>query len=344
MLGQPRLDGLPRASFLVWGPPSYGPRSKVLSRELGIQSLHFICSVGKKGRLSAPFRYAFQALKTLQVLFRERPQVVFVQSPPSFAVLFTYLYCRLSGARYIVDAHSAALQLRIWTWPKWLSRFLAFRAITTIVTNEHFERMIRAWGGHALILRDIPTSFAREAHYPLYGDFNVVVVNTFSEDEPLSEVLKAANDLPQVQFYVTGRKELAPRDILTRAPANAHFTDFLPDESYYALLDTADAVMCLTNRNHTMQRGACEALSLGKPIITSAWPLLKTYFRKGTVHVPNSVEGIRHGVLKMMDDYRLYQAEIKDLQIEQRQEWQEKLDVLTGLINQSVGTNGRVKK
>jgi len=45
-----------------------------------------------------------------------------------------------------------------------------------------------------------------------------------------------------------------------------------------------------------------------------------------------------------MDDYRLYQAEIKDLQIEQRQEWQEKLDVLTRLINQSVGTNGRVKK
>jgi hypothetical protein len=137
---------------------------------------------------------------------------------------------------------------------------------------------------------------------------------------------------------------LAPRDILTRAPANAHFTDFLPDESYYALLDTADVVMCLTNRNHTMQRGACEALSLGKPIITSAWPLLKTYFRKGTVHVPNSVEGIRHGVLKMMDDYRLYQTEIKDLQIEQRQEWQEKLDVLTRLINQSVGTNGRVKE
>jgi glycosyltransferase involved in cell wall biosynthesis len=323
-------------AFLVWGPPSQGPRSKVLARELGIEGPHYIYSTTLRGSFSAPFKYAYQGFKTLRLLFQQCPKIVFVQSPPSFAVLFVFFYCRLTGAKYIVDAHSAALQLRIWTWPKWLCRLLARKAVTTIVTNEHFQKKVQGWGGHAFVLRDIPTCFIKEGDYPMIGDFNLVVVNTFSADEPLKEVVEAADTLPEVQFYVTGRKGMAPPEILSRTPANVHFTDFLPEESYYALLNTAHAVICLTNRDHTMQRGACEALSLGKPIITSAWPLLRSYFCKGTVHVPNTSEGIRQGVLTMKEHYPSYEIEIKELLAEQRLEWREKRWMLTRLIEQYV--------
>jgi hypothetical protein len=87
-----------------------------------------------------------------------------------------------------------------------------------------------------------------------------------------------------------------------------------------------------------MQRGACEALSLGKPIITSQWPLLETYFNKGTVHVDNSINGIRQGVEEMQDEYGRYQTEIKQLQKEQQQEWQTKIALLTNLIQQSLAS------
>jgi glycosyltransferase involved in cell wall biosynthesis len=318
--------------FLVWGPPSHGPRSRILARELGIDILHYIYSTTRRGWVSAPYKYSYQVVKTLQLLFRDRPQVVFVQSPPSFAVCFVYLYCALTGAKYLVDTHSAALQLRIWTWPGWLHRFLARQAVATIVTNEHFQQQIQNWGARAFVLRDIPTRFEQNGDYPLKGNFNVVVVNTFSEDEPLAEILEAAKNLPQVEFYVTGKKKLASPDLLASASANVHFTDFLPDLAYYALLNNAQAVMCLTTRNHTMQRGACEALSLGKPIITSSWPLLQAYFHKGTVHVVNASEGIRHGILKMKAQYHLYQTEIKELQVEQQQEWQYKINALIALL------------
>ena len=33
-----------------------------------------------------------------------------------------------------------------------------------------------------------------------------------------------------------------------------------------------DGILALTTHDHTMQRGACEAVSLGVPIITSDWP------------------------------------------------------------------------
>ena len=332
----PIADLNKQAVFLVWGPPSHGPRSQVFASELGIEELHFIYATTKRGLLSAPLKYGYQAVQTLRLLFRKRPKIVFVQSPPSLAVLFVYIYCALTNSRYLVDAHSAALLLPYWTRPVWLHSFLARQAVTTIVTNEHFQNTINAWGGSAFILRDIPTTFPLADAYRLNGNFSVVVVNTFSTDEPLQEVLEAAANLDGIQFYVTGKKSGAGQAVLAEVPGNVHLTDFLPAESYYALLNASQAVMCLTRRNHTMQRGACEALSLGKPIITSDWPLLRMYFHKGTVHVPNTSDGIRQGVLRMKKHYGLFQAEIKALQIEQQQEWHDKFVALTALIRASI--------
>lgn len=322
--------------FLVWGPPSHGPRSQVFARELGIEELHFVYSTMKRGLLFAPFKYGYQAVHTLWLLFRKRPRLVFVQSPPSLAVLFVYIYCALTHSRYLIDAHSAAFQLAYWTRPRWLHRLLARRAITTIVTGEHFQHMINGWGASAFILRDIPTAFPAAESYPPNGKFSVVVVSTFAADEPLHEILEAAAGLEEVQFYVTGKKSNADRQLLAQAAGNVQFTDFLPSASYYALLASSHAIMCLTTRNHTMQRGACEALSLGKPIITSDWPLLRTYFNQGTVHVPNTSAGIRQGVLKMKEHHCQYQAEIVDLQTAQGREWHEKAELLARLIHKSV--------
>jgi glycosyltransferase involved in cell wall biosynthesis len=323
---------------MVWGPPSHGPRSQVFARELGIQELHFVQATTKRGLWVAPFKYSYQAVKTVLLLFQKWPRVVFIQSPPSFAVLFVYLYCVLTNGRYVIDAHSDALLSPYWTRPRWLHRFLARKAVTTIVTNEHFQQMIREQGGQAFVLRDIPTTFPKGGTYNLNGDFNVVVVNTFAADEPLLEILMAAADLRGVQFHVTGKKSRAGDNFPKNYPANVNFTDFLPGETYYALLSESQAVMCLTTRNYTMQRGACEALSLGKPIITSQWPLLQSYFNKGTVHVDNTVQGIRQGVEAMREEYGRYQNEIKQLQKEQQQEWESKITLLTSLIQNSLAT------
>ena len=106
-----------RSLFLVWGPPSHGPRSKVFARELGI-AVENVYSTQRRGLFIAPWKYAYQSIASLRMLFRRRPALVFVQSPPSIAVLFVWLYCRLIGGDYVIDAHSAAMQLPRWTRPK----------------------------------------------------------------------------------------------------------------------------------------------------------------------------------------------------------------------------------
>lgn len=318
--------------FLIWGTPDQGPRSRVMANKLGFD-VHYVQTSLPRGSLYAPLKYVIQAFKTMIYLFRTHPQVIFVQSPPLFAAFFVYLYCAMSGNKFIVDAHSAAFSDFWWgRMPTWLNRLVARKAVTTMVTNEHMQQLIQKLGGHALILRDVPTTFHVRGKYPVEGMFNIALVNTFAPDEPLDEVLKAAVEIPEVHFYITGKLKQSNAEIVNQAPSNVHFTDFLSNADFYNLLNTAQAVMCLTTRNHTMQRGACEALSLGKPIITSNWPLLRTYFNKGTMHVENNAENIRQGILKMQKDLRSFEQGIKALQVDQQQEWQEKITTLVSLI------------
>lgn len=318
----------------MWGPPSVGPRSRVLSHELGVGRLEYVYCTRRRGLLSSFIKYPWQALKTLTILCRTRPRIVFVQSPPSPAVMCVCLYCTVTGACYFIDAHSAAFQLAIWRHPVFLTRCLARKAVATIVTNEEYARIIQGWGACAFVLRDIPTSFQVEGGYPLSAGFHVAVVNTYSSDEPLAEIIKAAEELPDVRFHVSGDTRRAPQGLVDSAPDNVRFTGFLPDSRYYALLSSVDAVLCLTTRDSTMQRGACEGLSCGKPLITSDWPLLRDYFRCGAVHVSNTSTGIRDGVLRLQSEYSRFLSEIRALREARQREWEQKRRALVNLASQ----------
>jgi hypothetical protein len=71
---------------------------------------------------------------------------------------------------------------------------------------------------------------------------------------------------------------------------------------------------------------------LGKPIITSDWPVLRDYFNKGTVHVDNTSEGIQAGIRRMQAEGSTLEKEITLLQQERWAEWNEKYTALTQLI------------
>jgi glycosyltransferase involved in cell wall biosynthesis len=322
-----------RTLFMVWGPPSHGPRSRVFAGALGVP-IEFVFSTMRRGLLIAPWKYGRQALSSIALLIRRRPEVVFVQSPPSFAVLFAWLYGLFSGARFVVDAHSGAMMSRYWTRPRWLNRFLARRALATIVTNERFAVRIRSWGGRAIVLRDIPTTFETDQPLPRDERFSVLVVSTFAPDEPLVAIIEAASRLPEAHFYVTGNLRRADPRLVASPPENLEFTGYVDDGAYYATMKDSDAVMCLTTRDDTMQRGACEALSLARPIITSDWQLLRDYFAKGTVHVAATADEIVRGVRAMISEHERFRREIEELQDDQKREWEKASAELARLLTE----------
>lgn len=312
-----------------WAP--YSRMSDTFARELK-GKLYCIHYLRFQSPPHAPLKYLLQSVRTLQVLFRERPRSVHVQNPPFVSGLVVYLYSRLFGAKYVLHYHSAAFG-RIWDWALPVQKFIARRATTNIVTSSHWADIVQSWGGHTLVMLDPFLDLPPGTAFQTAPGFCVAVVSTFASDEPIEAILDAARLLPNFHFYITGDTRKKTADFIDNAPENITFTGFLdPYSDYPGLLRAADAIMVLTTRNHTLQLGGCEAVAVGKPLITSDWPYLQEVFPKGAVYVSPTAESIRDGILKMQAGYVKFSEEVIALRRESRLDWNKRLNELKELV------------
>jgi len=296
--------------FITWYP--YCRRSDALGEQIGARS-YLVHYLRFKAPLLAPFKYVLQSLKTAWILLRDRPDGVLVANPPVVAPFLIWAISRLRGYRFIVDAHSGAFQHLRWSWSLPLQRFLARRAVTTIVTNETMARTVRGWGAEALLIQDLALDLDPAGPAARRSRFHVVFICTYSVDEPVEEVVEAARQLPEVDFTFTGDPSYARKGFRDSLPANVRLTGFVPDTEYLALLRGADAILVLTREDNTMQRGGYEAMALEKPLITSRWPLLQQVFASGTVHVDNSAKEIAAAVRRIHEEPSAFRAEMSAL-------------------------------
>ena len=302
---------------IAWAP--YSRRSETFARELG-GKLYCIHYLRFQSPIYAPLKYILQAVRTLQVLFKERPQAIHVQNPPFVCGLVVHLFCLIMGAQFVFDHHSAAFS-GAWTWALPIQRYLARRAATNIVTNQHWADIVLSWGAQPSVMVDPFLELPQGAAFDVGKKFSVGFVSTFAPDEPLDAVVKTAMLLPEIQFYITGDHRRVAEGFLESLPVNVTCTGFLPNEQYIGLLRAVDAVMVLTTRDHTLQLGGCEAISVGKPLITSDWAFLREIFSRGTVYVSNSAESIRDGVLLMRERCTELEKEMIAYRQDCRQEW-----------------------
>src|SRR5262245_11551881 len=283
-------------TFITWYP--YCRRSDALAEQLGARS-YLVHYLKFKAPAVAPLKYILQTLRTLWILCTDRPSVVLVANPPVVAPMVVWMLSRLLGYSFVVDSHSGAFQHSRWRWSLPLQKFLARRALATVVTNDHMAMEVRGWGARVELVQDIALNLDPEGRQARRGSFHVVFVCTYSVDEPLEEAAEAARLLPDVEFTWTGDPRYAPAGLRENLPANVRLAGFLPDADYLALLRGADAILVLTREDHTMQRGGYEAMSLEKPLITSDWPLLREVFARGTVHVDNTAAAIASAVARI---------------------------------------------
>lgn len=319
--------------FLVWGAPHGSQRSAQLAELLGMD-LKQVYLISQQGKLYALFKYVYQFFATLIFLFRTRYRLIFIQDPPIFAALPVYLYRLVSGASFVIDAHTPPLLSPLWAWTLPLHRFLSRRAVTTLVTNEYLKQLVETWGAPAFVLEDPPLTFGPLPLPTLQsGALNIVMVSSASPDEPVREVMTVARTLPDVHFYITGDyARLRPRVLTEDVPPNVHFTGYLREE-FFPLLAAADVIMDLCTEEYQFLSGANEALWLGKPLITSQGPVLENYFNQGTVHVDNTADGIRAGVTLVQANLEALQAKMRALQEIRYREWWEKASILITLAH-----------
>lgn len=288
--------------FISWAP--YCSRSDNIAREFGGKSYMVYFGFLGSNYFTICFKYLFQSINTLFVLLKYKPGIVFVMSPPIFACMPVILYKIIfNKVKFIIDAHTAAFTHERWAKKNKLNAFFVSRAEFVIVTNKTLGEIVRdKWQGQFEIITDVPIKYddhSRSSNGIISIHENkriITLVNTFAPDEPLLNFLDALYNMNDVQVFITGKIVNDFKKCVAEQPSHIQFTDFLSDNDYSNLLRKSDVICALTTRDNTMQRGAYEAIYLGKPVVTSDWPLLKDSFFKGTIHVNNSVDGIRQGV------------------------------------------------
>jgi len=316
--------------FLSWS--SYHRRSELLAQHFGAKI--FYVSYGKRGKLlDILLKYPIQSLQTWSILKKENPLVIFVQNPPIFCALVAYLYGKLFGSEYIIDSHTGAFLDLKWRGFLGLHRWLSRRALTTIVHNNSQEEFMKAWKCPYCVIGYTPGNYPEGEPFPFQRQFNIAVISTYGDDEPLELIFEAARCVPDVDFYITGDDRQITPSLRKNKPENCYLTGYLSYSLYIGLLRHADSIMDLTTRDHTLLMGGFEAVSLGTPLITSDWPVLKEYFSLGTVHTSNTVEGLCESVHYVKSNHASLKQGMLRAQEMLQNEWEQKYNELYSVIH-----------
>ncbi|NOY60551.1 MAG: glycosyltransferase family 4 protein [Calditrichaeota bacterium] len=322
---------VPEILFISWAP--YCSRSDNIARELGGKSYMVYYEFLGSNYFTILLKYLAQTIASLVILLRDRPDVVFVMSPPIIACVPALIYCKLFGKQYGIDSHTGAFLNPRWKKTMFLHKFFSKHAVTTIVTNTHLENILKEWSVPSFLMQDVKVKKDNIDIPTFSANFNITLVNSFATDEPLDNFLEAVSNIKEAHFHITGKITSKNRHLLNSVPSNITFTDFLSDEKYFGLLKTSDIVIALTTKDHTMQRGAYEAVYMGTPVITSNWGVLKENFYKGAIFVDNSVDGIKSGIYMAFEEIEKLKKEVSQLKEEKMKMWEEKKVELLNTIN-----------
>ena len=299
-----------RAIWITWERQR---RNKSMAEALGAD-LHEFSSTG--GRLS---RYLTLSKQTLKLMSTTKPDVVFFQNPSLILAALIALSRKLffRQIKIVGDYHNAGVYPPALSW---LTRWIAKNSDVILVSNQNLVEVVESWGADAMAIPDpIPKihDSPAETAQPKPARFVLLFICSWADDEPVAEVIDAAEQLSgagaQVEIKITGRPKWELRCGSRPIPSNVTLTNFLSDEEFDRTLKHADAVMDLTTRDNCMVCGAYEAVAAERPMILSENEATKQYFYQGVAYTDNSAASIAACVLQMIDQYPAFSHEASEL-------------------------------
>jgi len=292
------------------------------------------CRLFSRNRL---LRYLESAFQTLWVLLKAKPRVVFVQNPSMVLTLLSIPLSKILRFFLVVDRHTNFKLEQIttpslfWRLFVFISRLTVKYSDLTIVTNDFLAELVEQYGGRSYVLQDKIPDMSLAVFKQLRGKQNIVFVSTFSADEPLDEVIRAAQLIDkEVIIYVTGKptQKYVSMSKEPDFPVNIVFTGFLTEADYQSLLLSADVLLVLTINEHTLTCGTYEGIALGKCQVISDTRALREYFTRGMVYVDPLAESIAAGMTKALEEKTFLENEVKLLKKELTLNWERQFNLL----------------
>lgn len=333
-----------RRSLVAVAWAAFQPRTAAIATAFGGQALFISTPTrGGAGRLAA--RYVVSAIRTWRALERRQPEIVVVITPPVFAPLVSWAWCRWRARRFVIDCHTDTFHSPRWRWALPVHRWLLCRATTALVHTQEASELVKEWGAAALLLPDdLPSPSDAERRMSAPTRPTVLVAGSLDGNEPVEESLSMAAHLPDVEFRVTGDPRQLPGALADGAPANVVFTGFLPYRQFLGEMQAADVVTVFSTDLHIMNRAAFEAIGLGRPLVLSDLEGLRERFGAGAAFAANRPEAMATVVAEALDSKASMETRSRDLALVLNRQRERALAQLSDVLEDSgqASSPGRV--
>lgn len=307
-------------------------RNRELSRTFNFK-LYELSEISKiRNRLK---KYILGVVKTIDIIYDERPRVVCCQNPSIILALFLVIIKPFFKFSICVDAHNSGL------FPlegksialNCLSAFIQKKSDLTIVTNDWLKDYVEQNGGRAYVLPDKIPSISILPPIDLKGTHNLLFVCTFAADEPFDIIFDAAYKIDKnIVIYVTG-DFLKNKIVIKQTPKNLILMGFISDYDYEQMLNSVDAVIDLTTRENCLVCGAYESVAVGKPMILSNTEALRSYFTMGALFTDNKSESVVNSINRLISIKERLTLDTMSFKNKCKVEWEVKSEELAYILN-----------
>lgn len=294
----------------IWFTWEIQRRNRSMAKVLNMPFYELISK--RKGLL----RYVELLYRTFVVIISVRPRVVFAQNPSIVLSLFVIILKPFFGYKVVIDEHNAGVfpaegKSKVLTL---ISNYIMRQANLLLVTNDSLSIHCKRIGGIPFVMPDPLPLMAKACLDGVVTNdnrFRILFICTWAEDEPIEEVILAANrlDARQYQIRITGRPNLRYLEN-SQIPDSIKLLGYVSDEEYISEIFSVHAVIVLTNRENCLNCGAYESVSAGKPGILSDSAALKDYFSKGFIFTNNSQKDLVDKIHELKSNYDLLVGEV----------------------------------
>lgn len=330
--------------FIVWGREA--ELSRYLAQGLGAELRQVYIKRWGRIRLPVLIRYIAQSFETLSILAKKKPKAVIVQNPPVFAVLISYFYCTIAGAKLAIDSHTAAFSDKKWIFFHWLFKFVAKKSVLNTCHNFKNLAILEKWG--------ILPAMVIQFYNPIYKEENleqkmedenlfnllknsklpIMMVNRFANDDDWPTVFAAAALLPEATFFITGDAPSSlKKTIKKNLPANVYLTGYLPHKEFMKLMWRCRVILSFTLREDTVLWSIREIMVLGKPFITTDSEVLRHYFGEVALFAKSDPKQLKEKIIIAMKDENQIKDKIKTFLERDRDRWEKEIFTANKILN-----------
>jgi glycosyltransferase involved in cell wall biosynthesis len=250
-------------------------------------------------------RYLLLSIKTLLVIRKQKPQIIYFQNPSIIlGLLCTVVKIIAPKITVIGDFHNVALAK---SKTAFINKFVCKNIDLTLVSNSFLLPRVEEMGGKGFVFPDPLPNHKVPMH--LSSEKFILFISSWAEDEPINDVLTAyiKSDLAKnnIQLYVTGR--VKPNKLDQPLPyyqnKGVKFSGFVDEEKYWQLLYSSIFNIDLTTRDDCLVCGAYESLSLGQPILLSGNAASRDYFDTFGIYTDNSIDDLCMQFISLINEH-----------------------------------------